>query len=157
MMEYVWPAGMSGDIRHNTAIMNAALLLSAKFAGTGCRVFVQGTRYYYTGDKYLEPDVLVRCKETTEYKTGFTGLLHLVIEVLSPSTKHHDLNQKKDIYAKCGVDEYWAINTRLKCVTVSVLREGVYVDASYLSGAFIRLQHWPDVTIQVDDIFKEDL
>jgi Uma2 family endonuclease len=59
-----------------------------------------------------------------------------VIEILSPGTKAFDLTTKKDDYERCGVAEYWAIDSsdaRLRCyrregrnlVEISVAGESV--------------------------------
>jgi len=42
----------------------------------------------------------------------------LVVEILSPSTRKRDLTDKKDIYGRNGVDEYWVIDPRGGSVTV---------------------------------------
>ena len=42
----------------------------------------------------------------------------LVVESLSPSTRRRDLTEKKDVYAKNGVEEYWIIDPRARSLTV---------------------------------------
>ena len=42
----------------------------------------------------------------------------LVVEILSPSTRRRDLTEKKDVYAKNGVEEYWIIDPRARSLTV---------------------------------------
>lgn len=47
-----------------------------------------------------------------------TSAPDLVIEILSPVTKAFDLTTKKDDYERCGVGEYWTIDSadaRLRC------------------------------------------
>lgn len=44
----------------------------------------------------------------------------LVVEILSPSTRRRDLNEKKDVYARNGVDEYWVIDPRAGWIIVFV-------------------------------------
>jgi Uma2 family endonuclease len=34
----------------------------------------------------------------------------LVVEILSPGTKHRDLGVKRDVYARFGVQEYWIVD-----------------------------------------------
>lgn len=34
----------------------------------------------------------------------------LVVEILSPSTRHDDLGSKKEFYRQAGVEEYWVID-----------------------------------------------
>ena len=42
----------------------------------------------------------------------------LVVEILSPSTRHRDLTEKKDIYARNGVEDYGIIDPRARSMTV---------------------------------------
>lgn len=52
----------------------------------------------------------------------------LVVEILSRSTRTRDLTEKKDVYARNGVDEYWVIDPRDETITVFV-RSGDAFDA----------------------------
>jgi len=51
----------------------------------------------------------------------------LVVEILSPSTRSRDLTEKKDVYARNGVEEYWIIDPRARSLTV-FSRAGVAFD-----------------------------
>jgi Uma2 family endonuclease len=42
----------------------------------------------------------------------------LVVEILSSSTRRRDLTEKKGVYAKNGVDEYWVIDPRARSITI---------------------------------------
>lgn len=42
----------------------------------------------------------------------------LVVEILSPSTRKRDLTEKKDVYARNGVDEYWIIDPGARSMTI---------------------------------------
>ena len=42
----------------------------------------------------------------------------LVVEVLSLSTARNDRSHKKDVYARCGVKEYWLVSPNEKFVEV---------------------------------------
>jgi Uma2 family endonuclease len=75
----------------------------------------------------------------------------LVVEILSPSTKKIDLGEKKAIYEKNGVDEYWVLDPSLCQVTVfqkgaqgysegKVFQENDLITSSVLPGlhCFVR-------------------
>lgn len=49
-------------------------------------------------------------------KGSLYGAPDLVIELLSPSTAKFDLEEKKDVYERCGVKEYWIVNPAIKSV-----------------------------------------
>lgn len=59
-----------------------------------------------------EPDVFFIPKELVNQleEQYFMGAPPLIIEVISPSTRNHDLKTKADNYRKYGVREYWAID-----------------------------------------------
>ena len=50
------------------------------------------------------------------------GAPDLIAEILSPSTRHHDLGKKKALYARFGMREYLAIDPEARILTVFVLR-----------------------------------
>lgn len=62
----------------------------------------------------------------------------LVVEILSPSTRRRDLTEKKDVYAKNGVDEYWVIDPRARSITVFSRRGDAFDDGvTRTSGALL--------------------
>ena len=58
----------------------------------------------------VQPDVLVVCDRSKIHDDGIHGAPDLVIEVLSPSTAHKDLGDKRDLYERAAVKEYWLLN-----------------------------------------------
>jgi Uma2 family endonuclease len=77
-----------------------------------------GTVRYAPYDVYLDlqnafqPDIIFISNEQKHLidKDGFYGAPALVIEILSPSTAKYDLEEKKDIYERYGVKEYWIVD-----------------------------------------------
>lgn len=59
------------------------------------------------------PDLVILC-DLEKYNKGegkkIIGAPEIVIEILSPSTKHEDENEKFHIYMNCGVKEYWVVD-----------------------------------------------
>jgi Uma2 family endonuclease len=58
----------------------------------------------------VQPDVIVVCDESTIREDGVYGAPDFIAEILSPSTAHKDLGEKRDLYEKAGVREYWLLN-----------------------------------------------
>ncbi|MBX2915463.1 MAG: Uma2 family endonuclease [Cyclobacteriaceae bacterium] len=61
----------------------------------------------------VQPDLLV-VLNTNKHIIDEAGTIHgvpdLIIEVLSPGNKKHDLITKKALYEKFGVKEYWVVD-----------------------------------------------
>ena len=57
----------------------------------------------------LEPDILVFDADEAD-QSRLTKTPHLVVEVLSPSSRSQDLGSKLLAYAKAGVPAYWVVD-----------------------------------------------
>jgi len=81
----------------------------------------------------LEPDVLVARKaDLTPARVEGPPLL--VVEVLSPSTRHIDLGAKRLAYEAAGVPAYWLVDPDLPNLTVLELDAGRYVERATVAG-----------------------
>ena len=59
----------------------------------------------------VQPDVFVVCDEKKlDNPRRIIGAPELVIEILSPSNRNHDLVRKRIKYEKVGVKEYWMVD-----------------------------------------------
>jgi Uma2 family endonuclease len=67
----------------------------------------------------FQPDIIFVSNERMHLvKTGgFRGAPDLIIEILSPSTAKYDLQEKKGVYERNGVKEYWIIDPANKSTT----------------------------------------
>jgi Uma2 family endonuclease len=110
--EYVdgWIRAMSGaTLRHNMVSVNALVSLATLLKGNPCRPFNSDTkvridragmkRFYY-------PDLQVVCK-SNEPTSVFQDQPILIIEVLSPSTRRYDLDEKMAAYLTIASLEYY--------------------------------------------------
>jgi Uma2 family endonuclease len=67
----------------------------------------------------VEPDLMVRAAPATgEQDWERMPVPILVVEVLSPTTRRRDLNQKKSFYLDAGVAEYWVVDPESRTLTV---------------------------------------
>lgn len=71
----------------------------------------------------VQPDVLVVCEQDKLTPQFVYGAPDLVIEVLSPSTKHNDEGIKLKKYRDAGVKEYWLVDAKKETVVVHKFRE----------------------------------
>jgi len=77
----------------------------------------------------------------------------LVVEILSPSTAARDRGEKKALYARNGVREYWLVDHRRKRVTVFHLRGEAYDAGVLVTAGRVPSEVLPDLDLQVAAIF----
>jgi Uma2 family endonuclease len=67
----------------------------------------------------VEPDLMVR-RPSPGVKDAWERAPRpiLIVEVLSPTTRRRDQNQKKEFYLAIGIDEYWMVDPERRCLTV---------------------------------------
>lgn len=66
----------------------------------------------------VEPDLMVRVPTRglgNAWEKAPVPIL--VVEVLSPSTRRRDFNQKRDFYMDVGVEEYWIVDQDRRTIT----------------------------------------
>ncbi|MDE2874473.1 MAG: Uma2 family endonuclease [Gemmatimonadota bacterium] len=101
-------------IRHQriSRRLQAALMRILQDGGRG-EVFYAPclVEFLGTGDR-VQPDLLFVAQERREIigEKQLLGAPDLVVEILSPSTAHRDRGIKLDLYARCGVREYWIVD-----------------------------------------------
>jgi Uma2 family endonuclease len=82
---------------------------------------------------------------------------NLVVEILSPTTAKKDLEDKKALYERCGVDEYWVIDPKRQSVTVLALEGRRYVEADFAQGAGrVHSRLLPGFSVDLKDIIPEE-
>ena len=116
------------------------------------RVRVQGS--FAAGElSEAEPDFGVL--PLGDYDAAHPHQAHLIIEVADSSLKY-DRGLKAELYAECGVPEYWVVNLVDRVVEVSRgPRAGGYEHISvYRKGSRLRLLAFPDVEFTVDDFLR---
>ncbi|MGE0360469.1 MAG: Uma2 family endonuclease [Vicinamibacterales bacterium] len=85
----------------------------------------------------IEPDLLFVAADQTGVVTDATlqGAPALVVEVLSPSTRKHDAQTKRQLFARSGVREYWLVDPELDAVQVYRRQDdGTFVRVAELSA-----------------------
>jgi len=77
----------------------------------------------------VQPDILFITKENLNIvkENGHVhGVPDLIIEILSPGNRSHDLVVKKNLYEKFGVHEYWIVDPLTGETSGYQLKEGSY-------------------------------
>jgi Uma2 family endonuclease len=65
---------------------------------------------------------------------GVEGAPDLLIEVLSPTNRGHDLLTKRALYARAGVHEYWIVDLESRAVVVLTLHRDAFHTVQGASG-----------------------
>ena len=94
------------------------------------KVIVAPFDVHLDDENVYQPDILFfqNDKLSIIREDGFHGAPDLIIELLSSSTYHYDLGQKKAGYERHGVQEYWIVDPDTKDVKGYFLEEGRYGD-----------------------------
>ena len=99
----------SPNRRHQRAVLNfASWLRSAEEAGYG-EVYVAPFDVFFDEHNVTEPDVLFVSKERLQIITDdfVHGAPDIIVEVLSPGTRHRDEGVKLNLYGRMGARYYW--------------------------------------------------
>ena len=92
---------------------------------------------YLDRENVFQPDIIFIGKDRLHLikENGLHGAPDLVIEILSPSTAKYDLGEKKDVYERCSVKEYWIVEPESKSVQGFSLKEkGSFVEIEKNNG-----------------------
>ena len=108
-------------------------------------------------DTMVEPDITVVCDPSKLDKYGCKGAPDLVIEILSPSTRTHDLRVKYQLYQKAGVREYWIVDPENQTVQVFTPDETGFYGAPevYTAKAVVPVSLWENFSVDLADIFAK--
>ncbi|HJV46927.1 MAG TPA: Uma2 family endonuclease [Bacillota bacterium] len=143
------------------------LQLSRKFAdyleGKPCEAFIApfDVRLFpnenKNDDNVVQPDLTIICDPTKITKHGCEGVPDLIIEVLSPSTAKKDKREKKRLYERAGVKEYWIVDPLNHTIDIFTLTEHRKYEESELYGKEeeIKVGIFEELLIQLNSIFVE--
>ncbi len=91
---------------------------------------------FLSAKNVFQPDICFIANENLQkiQADGLHGAPDLVIELLSPSTSKYDLDEKKDVYERYGVKEYFIIEPATKTIEHYYLVNGEYEKQSTVTG-----------------------
>ncbi len=126
-------------IPHQRVLLNLEIGLSDYLKANPIGILVPGAGAIFSDYDAVIPDLaFVRNERWDQVVTGekFTGALDLVIEILSPGTQNRqrDLSAKHRLYGKCGVQEYWIVDSENREVLVLRLQGQMLEEVAALKG-----------------------
>lgn len=91
---------------------------------------------HFSKENILQPDILfIKNENLFKIKEkGLEGSPALVVEILSPSTSQIDYEDKKSVYERFGVTEYFIVDPNSKSVDSYFLKNGEYEEQKNLTG-----------------------
>jgi Uma2 family endonuclease len=119
------------------------------------RVFAAPYDVVFAPDNVSEPDVVYISNERASIITekNVQGPPDLVVEVISETGRRRDEVQKKALYERFGVTEYWIADPNVDSMRVH--RRGAYDEPVTLrSGDVLTSPLFPRLTIDVATLFR---
>ncbi len=108
-----------------------------------------------SGISSVEPDIVFIPKgHADEFSTGrYLHQPELVIEILSPSTRDHDLLVKRLLYEKAGIQNYWIVDPEFETIEALSLVDGQYQPVAQKSDQTFCAPPFPHLEIETRKIF----
>ena len=165
----IYDMSPSPGYRHGIINNNINTIIKAGLKGSICLVFMENLDFKYhseVNDDYLCPDVMIICDRKHLKGGSYSGIPKFIAETLSPSTAKRDRAEKKDIYEKAGVEEYWIVTPQGKAVEIYYLENCKYIleqsfilqdDADedhYNADTEICIRAFPHIKMTLSEIFE---
>jgi Uma2 family endonuclease len=108
------------------------------------------------GANRVQPDLLFVRQDRLDIISDFVrGVPDLVVEIISPSSFDIDTVDKKELYARFGVPEYWIVAPGLKLVEVFSLEGGTYKLNNFaLESGTVTSPLLPGFSVDLQSIFE---
>ncbi len=109
-------------------------------------------------DTVVQPDISVICDNSKLDDKGCAGAPDLVIEILSPSTRHKDIHEKYRLYQEHKVKQYWIVHPREETIIVfSLDKKGEYGKPDmYTAEDKIEVSIFKDFTLDLGEVFEAE-
>ncbi len=109
----------------------------------------------FTPGNVLNPDIIYIAQDRLHIVGPKTvdAAPDLIVEILSPGTRRRDLEAKRALYARFGVQEYWIVDPDTRTLTVLALAGNTYVPVPGGEGGAIASRVLPGLTLALNDVF----
>ncbi|MFN3532397.1 MAG: Uma2 family endonuclease [Candidatus Brocadia sp.] len=119
-------------------------------------VFYAPCDVYLDNENVIQPDILFISKERLNIvgEKNIQGAPDLVIEIISEYSVYRDMAQKKRLYARFGVKEYWIVIPEEKEIEVHILKDSTYqLHATYSKTDTLESPSLKGLKIELKEIF----
>ncbi len=92
------------------------------------RVFVSPVDVVFDPENTVQPDIVLVTAANARIiqRQAIFGVPDLLVELVSPSSVRRDRYDKKSLYARFGVKEYWIGDPANQALEILTLKEGAY-------------------------------
>jgi Uma2 family endonuclease len=142
----------SPEVAHQTAVVALMAGLAAYARDRGGLALVGPMDVLVEPSTVVQPDLLYLRPERVDadVRRPIRVPPDLVVEVLSPSNRAHDLVRKRGIYERFGVPELWFVDHEVGEITVLVFEDGAYREATVArSGDVVRSPRLDGFAVEV--------
>ncbi len=111
----------------------------------------------FDDEEVYQPDLVFIKKDRLGIirRDAIHGVPDLIMEIVSPSSVFYDTVEKKEIYRKYGVNEYWLVFPDEKAIEVFVLENGEYQEfCRFKKNGCVTSKILEGLKIYAKDIFK---
>jgi len=112
---------------HNDVKENIYYIFRNYLKNNVCRPYGDNRKVVLEKNSYVIPDFFVVCDKSKRKRDGIYGAPDLIVEVVSPSTEKIDRGDKRELYQRVGVKEYWIVEPDKKVIEVYLLKDGGYI------------------------------
>lgn len=151
--------------RHQTIVTALIVQFGPVLEQSPCQLFTapfdvrlpKPTEDGMTASTVVQPDLMVVCDREKLDVRGCVGSPTLVVEITSPSTAAKDLREKRAVYERAGVPEYWLISPTDQTLLVFTLDDaGRYgAPAVYSHNEQAPVGVLPGLLIDLGRVFAE--
>ena len=109
----------------------------------------------FTPENVLIPDIIFIAQDRLHIIGPKTidAAPDLVVEILSPGTRRRDLEIKRALYARFGVQEYWIVDPDARTLSVLALASDKFEPVPAGEGGAIASRVLPGLTLALNDVF----
>jgi len=143
--------------RHQTIGLNLLVALAQYVKGSGSgRIFHAPCDVVLSQENVVQPDVIFVSTKRLQIvgEPNIAGSPDLLIEILSPGTRGRDLEIKRKLYARFGVQEYWIVDPEDRTIQIlSWTDAGYRIEAVVPPTGTLNSPLFPSLNLNLADIF----
>jgi Uma2 family endonuclease len=114
----------------------------------------------FDSSNVLQPDIIYvseKKKDIVKHGKPIMGTPDMVVEILSKGSLVYDRVEKKNLYEKFGVEEYWIVDPQNQSVEVYCLENNHYelFSSAEIKG-LVASKVIEGFSVEIENIFKED-